>query len=95
LYRLFVVLLTLRTRVEGVQSMFSEGQSVTARSMQSGCKLAISYRNGRSSPTERRVVYVGRGTPPITAAEVEIMFEYLEGLGASASAQNDNMAGND
>lgn len=55
--------------------------------------LAIRYPRGRSgSNSERQMVYVCQGIPPITAAEIEIMREHLEesARAVSATAKNDN-----
>lgn len=56
-------------------------------------RLVIRCPSSRpGSGRERTLIYVSRGIPPITSAEVEIMHEHLEqsARAASADAQNDN-----
>lgn len=44
-----------------------------------GCSLRIDYPvRARARKCARRVVFVGRSTPPVTSAEVEIMFDHLQ-----------------
>lgn len=61
--------------------MLREDQPVTDGSVsQSACELLIKYsRRRRSGARERRVVYLGRRTPAVTSAEVEIMSDHLGG----------------
>ena len=44
-----------------------------------GLRMAIKYpKRSTARSNERRVVYLRYATPPVTAAEVEIMHQHLE-----------------
>jgi hypothetical protein len=73
--------------------MLREDQSVEkASGPPPGTRLAIRYPSRRAaSKAERRLVYVCRGVPPITSAEIEIMHQHLEESAREVrdAAQND------
>lgn len=57
-------------------------------------QLLIRYPSSRvASKPQRKLIYVCRGIPPVTSAEVAIMHEHLEqsAKGALARGSNDNM----
>ncbi len=58
-----------------------------------GCELIIEYPvRTTSAKRQHRIVYVRRGVPLVTSAEIEIMFEHLEATlrTGESSTQNDN-----
>ena len=74
--------------------MRRKDQSVTAALAPArGCELIIEYPfRTKSAKRQQRIVYVRRGVPAVTSAEIEIMFEHLEATlrTGDSSAQNDN-----
>ena len=66
----------------------------SAQDTAGGCKLIISCP--RPSPRPRRmrnhtILYVSRGYPEITSAEVEMMFDHLRSGAIALEADNENV----
>jgi hypothetical protein len=73
--------------------MLREDRPEEAAARAGGSELAIRYSSKRSKVKAKRVViFIRRGLPAITSAEVEMMHRHLEESVRSASdaAQNDN-----
>ena len=73
--------------LRGDQSKESVSQGAPATRLVIRCPASVPAAKG-----QRMLVYVSRGVPPVTSAEVEIMHEHLEqsARAALADAENDN-----